>query len=838
MYVIESIFNVCDIAETTLQEIVERLRSQEMLDKVLAVRAAKNKEARDSLKRMLPAFTLCKFSGRADSQNFLSTRHIIYDVDGLNKKLPGGSSISPHDAIARISKLALFSFISPSGNGIKLVIQMDRDMGLQEYRYNRKYYRDILSAETGLKMDDSYNSYHTFFSHHGKTEINKDAPVFTAITPEVSAQISDVNIETANKKEFYDIAKYLSEQSLSYYDWTTVCFALQNVKGGKAMFQMITEGDKSDEHSHRDWEKKWEQCKDPTSITVGSLYHVAALHHYERKEEFIEEGRGKYLPFIIKEDGMYYKSKDKPATRVFGFSSISIQYSVYDPDDGNKICLAINGTELVTRTTTLSSASEFRKAILSSAKCNPYMITNGKSVTFYDMLFDYMDKTKSSLTVQSLRGMGKVAPGVWNFGSVVVRDGMVLPYDPLLTIGNVGYALDDVSDKISIRDNPPLLKRKLNVMHDVYCEWAATAIGWAVANVFYPEIMHEFAAFPILFMFGKTASGKTKLATIVLAMFGIKNPEKAGAFRISLTSATQTAMARVKHGSVGIPHFFDEYRNNRKDHYEMLKNFYEGAGKAMGMKTNDARIHRMEIGSGSIFAAVNKDSEAEAINRCAYIDMNNVKSNDPGAETIFQKEFMSEQGLSELSAFILHVVCEKTWVQFLIEYRKLRKFIEESLWVDQVSVDSRIQVNYAIVGAGYNLCRGLFKEHVPNEWWVLMAKQAAEYADESDPVDRFIAHVYGFAIREAHKSFIFMDQTDKDDEVILSFHVEQALIAARAVERLQDDLIRMTPRELSKQLREHPDFLLVSTKKITSDDGSYVKAISVVKMRYKIKSED
>jgi hypothetical protein len=57
----------------------------------------------------------------------------------------------------------------------------------------------------------------------------------------------------------------------------------------------------------------------------------------------------------------------------------------------------------------------------------------------------------------------------------------------------------------------------------------------------------------------------------------------------------------------------------------MLKNFYEGAGRAMGKKTNDAQIHHMNIGSGSIFASVNKDTEGEAINRCVYIDTNGTK---------------------------------------------------------------------------------------------------------------------------------------------------------------------------------------------------------------------
>lgn len=832
MYIIESIYNVGSLSPASLKDIISRLVSNEMLDIIMPIRHAKDKETRDSLKRGLPAFTLCSFSGRADSQNFISTRYIIYDVDGLNERLEGGASLTPYDAMDRVDRFALFSFISPSGNGIKFVIEMDREMSLSEYRYNRSYYRDILSAETGLDLDKSYSSYHTFFGYYGKTKLNDNRNIFTVITPDIATKNDDVDVSTVDNAEIKDIASYLSGKKLRYFEWTTICFALQKHPEGKTLFKQITEGDRSADHAHRDWEKKWDNCREPRDIGIGSLYYVASQLGYKRKEQFIVEGRGKYLPFAIKGDGMYSIPKDEDSypMRVFGFTSISIQYSIYDPGGGNKLCLLINGTEIILPSTTLSSASEFRKAILDKAKCNPYMITSGKFSIFYDMLFNYMDKTKNSLMVESLHGIGRVSKNIWNFGSVVVINGMVLPYDPLLTWNGSGYALDDISDKLSIRDNPVLLKKKLNLMHDVYQEYAATAIGWAVANIFYQEIMHEFAAFPILFLFGKTASGKTKLATIILSMFGIKNPEKAGQFRLSLTSATQTAMARVKHDCVGIPHFFDEYRSHRKDHYEMLKNFYEGAGKAMGKKTNDAQIHRMEIGSGSIFAAVNKDTEPEAINRCTYIDMNGIKKNDPGAESKFQREFMSEHGLAELSSFALHIVCGKTWQQFLAEYRELRDYIEEALWKDGWTVDSRVQVNYAIVGAGYNLCRGLFKEHVPKEWWVMMARQSSEYAVVSDPVEKFLEYVYGFAYDNKFPNYIFMDTIEDADEVVLSFHTGMALTQVRLVEQRIDNLITIDATEMKKRLMEHEGFIKISTKQYY--DENTVKKISVIKMRY------
>ena len=78
-------------------------------------------------------------------------------------------------------------------------------------------------------------------------------------------------------------------------------------------------------------------------------------------------------------------------------------------------------------------------------------------------------------------------------------------------------------------------------------------------------------------MFGDTSSGKTKLAGIILSMFGVRIKDKDTIFKISLTSSTSKGMNRIKHNIFGIPTFFDEYRSGRKDHYEMLKKFFEGA---------------------------------------------------------------------------------------------------------------------------------------------------------------------------------------------------------------------------------------------------------------------
>jgi hypothetical protein len=831
MYRIDSIFNVEQMKRTSLSEIVQTIRSKEMLDRVLPIRNAKTKDEGDEIKRGLPAFTLFEFDGRVDSQGFVSAEYIIYDVDGLGKREEGGRMITADDAIDRVKSFAVFAFISPSGKGIKFVIKLDRAVDLSEYRYNRKHYREILEAETGLKLDKGYNAYHTFFSYYKGCEINPNPTVFTAITPEVAAKTDDVNPDTIAKGELTDIKEFLAKQKLPYLDWTAICFSLQHITGGREIFKFITESDNSPEHAHRNWENKWKGCSNPNGISLRTLYHIAFKYGYKRKDKYIEDGRGKYLPFIAKEDGMWYKPKDKPGIRVFGFKSISVKYQIYDPIDGNKVCVDIDGHEIIVKATVFSSAGEFRKVILNQGEGSFYLITSSKATMFYDMLFDYLDKTKSPMKVKSLHGLGCVSleDRIWNFGSVLVFGNKVIPYDPMLIVDNMGYALEDHRDKFTINDNPPLLKRKLNLMHDVYKEHAATAIGWAVCNIFYAQIDRHLSQFPILFLFGDTSSGKTKLAGIILTMFGVRIKDKDTIFKISLTSSTNRGMNRIKHNIFGIPTFFDEYRSGRKDHYEMLKNFFEGAGTVMARKTNDSQVHRLRVDSGSIFASVNRDIEGEAINRCVYIDTSGIASDDPDDRQAFVREFVEEQGLSDISAFILHVVCEKTWGQWLAEYNKLLSYISKTLADEKILIESRIQMNYAAVGAGYNLCRGLFEKHIDNYWWVCLCKETAKYAEESNPVDVFMKHVYKFAISGECPSFIFIDE--EEDKTVLSFHVESALIAVKRVDKYLDGLITLPATELSKKLRVSPNFIKDTTKYVYNTDNTR-KKIRVIQMKY------
>lgn len=267
-------------------------------------------------------------------------------------------------------------------------------------------------------------------------------------------------------------------------------------------------------------------------------------------------------------------------------------------------------------------------------------------------------------------------------------------------------------------------------------------------------------------------------------------------------------MTRSKNGSVGIPQFFDEYGTNkdnrsREQHFQILKGLFDGVGKTMARKTNDDQVHRMDIGSGSIFASVDKDNREEALNRCVYIDMNGVKDTSPGAIQLFQKEFMSPKGLEELSSFMMHVVLEKEYREFVQHYEHWVSYLSETS-----RADSRVIVNWAIVAAGFSVVSSLFKDEVPSEWWAMMADKTSSFVEESDPVSIFLQTMYYFALKDSYHSFVMMEDYDPErGECVLLFHLEHALREAEKDGRFIDRQINMTAKELRERLKTYPGYI-------------------------------
>lgn len=833
---LRSIMNPAQTEETTLVKVISRIRSDETIKEIVErVRKAEDKVSRNEIKvKELPAFTLHHFSGAVVNDNFVSTKYIIFDIDGLDPT-------QLMTARCQAEQVSAFYFTTPSGKGIKFVIEFDEEMNLNEYRLNRAHNRKFFSDLFGAKLDDSYNALHTFYSYDPNCQEIPNHPIFTKLTVEQASRAEDINPVTCSDSEIADVCNYLCHHKLSYDQWMKVTMALQKVKGGKELYLMMAKFDTHEDHKHRDWEKKWDNIGKVQEITVGTLFGIAYQLGYRRKYSYLQDGQGGHNPFITDEDGMHYKPKDKPLIRCFGFKSIKILYQIFDPENGNKTVLNINDNEVKLPSQVFASPNEFRKNIQSKVMGSPFMITSSKANVYYDMLFDYLDKTKNQTCVGVYPGVGKVSDeeNIWNFGSVILIDGNIVPYESLIIVNGKGYALEDNRHSLNIVYDDKALLRKLNLMHSFYNEYAATAIGWAVSNLFYDKITANGMNFPHLFLHGDSSSGKTALAKIILSMFGVLANKTTGFYLNIAAGSTANAVGRVKAGVCGIPNFFDEYThydNRDTKMYERLKSLYDNQGKTTAKKTNDNQIQSQQLGGGTIFASVQRDCDEQAALRCCYIDLSGIKDNIKERIDTFRTEFTTPNGLQELSSLAINVARS---ISYDVSRGKLTCWKEwHAIYMDKIlanvapGTDSRICNNLAVAAAGYAIIKPLLDKPVQEEWWAFDANNTRDMILGSSDTEIFLRFCYRCAIKGHHREFVKLEKATWEEEsnlYYLTINVNAMMAEAAKESRMTGQHIGIDEAAMKKKLKASDNFETVTTIQTGSNRASALKLLYEVK---------
>lgn len=836
-YLIPSIHDVSEYTEISIEEVIQIISDKVYFNQVQEIRRTENKKQRDLLKKKLPALSLAKFEGgKLIRDNLVSTKYMIYDMDNLSRA-------ELQDAKCKLSDLCLFQFVSPSGNGIKFVIEAEREITAEEYSHNRRhyleYFQETLPGNLADKLDTAYHSLQTFVSADGSCEIYRNSKPYPVYDVPIATEAENVEDRAVKGSEVEDVLEYLSNYKLGYYEWTMCALAVRaamdnpGVKLDKIRdaWKKMGEKDKINlDHQHRDWEKKLDSVGKPKKISVASLFWIAQDKGYKRKKEFIGED-GEKRPFDIGKDGLY--TKGKHTELVFGFKDIGIVNTVIDAEnkEGGYTTLNIDGIEVQVPTRYMNNPTSFSQQVMSRMPRYTYMAMSGKSPV-YDKLFRWLARTGSKLVVSRARGMGCVNthPVIWNFGTSTIIDGKVFPYEKIIQVSDTrGYILDDAKD-LRVEFSKRFFK-KIERLFYFYDEWAAIAIGWAAANIMFSQILSDMGGFPILFIHGTTASGKSQLAHVILAMFGVASPESSN-FKINMDKASDKAMNRLKDNAAGIPHLFDEYggttnASKHQQHFLILKSMYDGSSTTYAKFTNDADTWKLNIRSGSIFTSCNPVTEAEGVERCAYVEMTGISQRKNASE--YQEEF---QGLERrmLSPFGIGCALEMNYETFKALYKEMHA----KLRAEMPEGRNRPIINYALIWAGYEYFRKISEKgctlpDIPASWWISKTTGSAELAVTSDPAVRFLRMLYlEVRMAEAMSRVVpFANTMQRDGHEIFQVNLKLSL---GALEKLYPNERFPSKTPLSKALRALPNFIDTRT--------CYIAGANVNAYRFRVVEED
>lgn len=162
-------FNECDKPSYfEIDKVLEGIKSGSIKTQIEQLRMTTDKKLKDSLKKKLPCICFSgKFSHRADNALLEHSGFVVLDWDKLDNPIAKKNEVSRYDFIYSV-------FISPSGNGVKAVARIPKDI-----KKHRGYYNGIILTFPDIDPTSINESRICYASYDPEIYINKDCKEFT-----------------------------------------------------------------------------------------------------------------------------------------------------------------------------------------------------------------------------------------------------------------------------------------------------------------------------------------------------------------------------------------------------------------------------------------------------------------------------------------------------------------------------------------------------------------------------------------------------------------------------------------------------------------------------------
>jgi predicted P-loop ATPase len=274
-------FDVSNDVETTIDTFLQDVLSGKYQDQVFVVRAEKDKDKRSKIKKKtLPCVAISgSFSKREDSALRAHSGFMAIDIDNINENIDAVKNILIQDPYVYAA------FVSASGNGLCLIIQIDGDRhddafsGISKYLYDN--YQVIVDSSGRNISRLRYASYDPFLYSSGSPLVFKK--YLPKEKPKPQNRIVFV------KTEFDHIIKEMADRSINlcedYREWVGVGYALASEFGasGEDYFHTLSsQSSKYNEKNCSDLYKSILKTEDSTKAkksSIGRIYYFAKLNN-------------------------------------------------------------------------------------------------------------------------------------------------------------------------------------------------------------------------------------------------------------------------------------------------------------------------------------------------------------------------------------------------------------------------------------------------------------------------------------------------------------------------------------------------------------------------------
>lgn len=312
--------------------------SEDVAKAIDGARSSENKKEAKKYKDRLPAFFCGNYTNnKRDSKSLISIDMMIFDFDKLEDVEKAKQEIKKEEP--------LLAFISPSGNGLKAIFEINGSIKDNDtYKSTYEYYKNIFK-EKGFNPDNTSDCVRLCYLSCD------DDPIYNKQNKKLDIKYANKeksklnNIFVPSNIDDSSILDYLLSEIAKngrpdYLEWKKILFATASKVGKTSAIQYMKKY--FPEENNNEYEKAF--VSPLTEITFGSLFHIANVNakEYYRDQFFknksysiLVKSESKQIKNISQDNSEWWYRNDKTGrfsidlNRFFGFLSDSGYSKVY-----------------------------------------------------------------------------------------------------------------------------------------------------------------------------------------------------------------------------------------------------------------------------------------------------------------------------------------------------------------------------------------------------------------------------------------------------------------------------------------------------------------------------
>ena len=681
-----------------LHEILTAIKSEKYAEPIAKLRSFTDKNVAKVFKQDLDYVTFSgEFTSRLTENLKKHSDIICMDFDDL-------ANLSEAKEIFKQDKYTLAVFVSPSGNGLKVLVQINGAEHLNSFLWLENYYKATYQLAPDQSGKDVTRA--CFLSHDADLFLNLNSAVCpvlvqaketTPIAMAIDSIAKDLHELSREQRKNYDRAIYTVEQiektqidiTNDYQDWGVICLALSSLgEPGRDIYHRVSQF--HPDYKRKDCDVKFDHAlknnrslKTPAKFfgiakdygidtTLPRVISPANLENPDKPKISLPDGANPddYERFGFWEyDGKYFTINPRGGIQEVSNFTIKILYHVQTSIEeayrlveiknvyGNTAVINLNTDDFV-------SVSSFKKVVARRGN----FIFKGTDVDL-SRLQDKLQRDERPTQLVDVLGWNKTANayffanGMYSCNSktfLTTDEYGILKHEDrnyfIPAMSKIFASKDDlyVNDKkfVFMQNNEVTFESWSNLFVKVYGQAGWMTITFYCASLFRDVIYADLnRRFPILNMYGQRGSGKGTIIESILRMFGHgQNQIMLGGDSTSV--GFMRKFAQFKNAIV----WLDEYKNNLKTKIiESIKNIFDGIGYERGKRDNTFNTETVPINSCCILSGQEMPTiEPALFSRVIMLTFLERQLTEADRAVYQELKAMEDKGVSFLTVELLH----------------------------------------------------------------------------------------------------------------------------------------------------------------------------------------